>query len=208
MTTHIYVSILALSMLLFSACGSREGEGAAGEVPGVEDFFFSMERGRATLSVVFTDLRVDAGLQVPLGTIRDSYIELSPDFQSNGMLFQVSVSLRQLFSGGENLARFGLPDGRPIPHIRSGSLLGRLIDIPVFNWGVLYQEEDIFGIFLPLNLNLLPLNVTVRMRDEFGNLLGVFTAIAKGDDEDISGVLFLFPVEGSTGEREIMRSLN
>ena len=206
MTKYIHTSFLVLFLLL-SACGSKEGGGEAGEVPGVGDFFFSMERGRAVLSVVFTKLNVDAGLQVPLGSIRNSYIELSPDFESGGMLFQVSVSIRHLLFHGDNLPQLGLPDGRFIPHIRSGSLPGRVVDIPVFSWGVLYQAEDIFGLFLPVNLDPLPLNVTVRMRDAFGNLLGVFTAVARGKEEHVSGVLFLFPVEGSTGERELLRSL-
>ncbi len=198
--------LLLTTALLVSACGNDRSSSGDGSVDGVGGFQFSIESGSARLSVAFTGLNIDNGVRVPIFGRGESYIEIGPDFESGGSLFVAHASLKEIFGNRKNLLKWGLPDGRPIPGIRSRYLPARVLKLPLFGNSLLYQGKDIFGIFLPVSLPLHGINISVKMRDQFGNLLGVFTAVAKAGDETSSGALFLFPVDSADTESEFTNS--
>lgn len=202
-----FLSALGLiSLVVLVGCGSKEVEGD-GSIDGISKYRFSVQEGRASLSVVFEKLTIDAGLRIPLARPEGAFVELGPDFESGGALFVISTPLTSLLANNGDLPLVGLPDGRPLPGVREGVLGAIAVNLPVLGITYLYMAEDVFGIFLPVELPNLPVMVTTRIRDEKGNLLGVLVGIPKNSSSQISGALFLFPVEGSVSSRHLEVSL-
>lgn len=199
--------LLVVTPLLFlqTGCGTKNSTGN-GQVEEIGKFDFNITGGRASLSVAFPKLTIDAGTRIPLrGLSANSYIELGPDFESGGLLFVASVALTDL-ANNNSLQSLGLPDGRLIPGTRSGVLPARVVGLPLFGNSLFYQGGDVFGLFLPIDLGALPVNITTRMRDQAGNIVGVLTAVAKGAKNGVSGALFLFPVENTLSEKVLLAS--
>lgn len=190
------VILFLLGFLLLPACGQYSGSGD-GNIEGVSKYSFTVANGRATLAVVFDKLKIDAGVRIPLQRPADGYIEMGPDFNSGGTLFVISAPLASLLGGNGDLLQVGLPDGRPIPGVYNGVIGAVAVKLPLFGISYLYLGSDVYGIFLPLELPNVPVIVTTKMRDEKGNIIGIISGIPKGSKGQISGVLFLFPVEGS-----------
>lgn len=194
--------VLALQI----GCAPRNSSGD-GPVPQFGKFDFQIASGAARLSAVFPLLEIPTGATIPLTGLGNSYIEVGPDFESGGALFVANISLADLLRNPDSFPRVGLPDGRPIPGTRLGSLPGRAVNLPAFGTSLLYSDRDLFGLFLPIDLGNLPVNITTRMRDAEGNIIGMLTAVAKGGASGASGALFLFPIEGTSAQRILLSSL-
>lgn len=197
---RIFLSLLVCMQLFLAGCGDKSADGDAG-IDGLGKFHFGISSGRAVLSVVFENLVIDAGARIPLTRPEGAFVELSPDFNSAGMLFVFSVPLASLIKGNGDLPQFGLPDGRPLPGVTNGVLGAMALSLPVLGNTFLYLGADAFGIFFPLRLPNLPAMVRTNIRDEKGNILGVIFGIPEGSSGSISGIFFLFPVEGSSSMR-------
>ncbi|NUM88241.1 MAG: hypothetical protein HUU37_03465 [Bdellovibrionales bacterium] len=192
----LMVTLAVYGLLLsLSGCGNIQAGGDTG-IDGVSKYDVTIANGQARLVVIFDNLNVDAGARIPLRRPAGAFIELGPDFQTGGTMLALSVPLANMFEGGGGLPTMGLPDGRPLPHVRAGSLAALATDLPVFGQCWLYLARDVFGIFIPVDLPNLPLTVTTRIRDGQGNVLGVVSGIPRGRTGSISGVLFLFPIDG------------
>jgi hypothetical protein len=189
------VAVLSGTLAL-SGCGKKVAS-ATNVIEGVTKYKFEVANGRANLSVVFSNLHMDAGATIPLSRPQGGTIQLGPDFESGGSIFVISTPLSSL-SNNAGLPMAGLPDGRPIPGIRQGVLQAAQVNLPIIGMTYLYMGSDVFGLFVPVNLGSLALTVTVRIRDEKGNLVGTLAGIPRGQTGSMSGVLFLFPIDGGT----------
>ncbi|MCO5142471.1 MAG: hypothetical protein M9962_05205 [Oligoflexia bacterium] len=206
MTKVIKILLAGFCLSFLFSCGNRNGSGDGG-IEGVGSVLYSISGGNANFSVVFENIQIDAGARIPLNKPAGAFIEIAPDFQSAGTIFKISVPLSSLFNGGGNLPVIGLPDGRPLPGVKSGALGVLPITLPTFGTTFFYWGADVFGIFFPINLPDLPFMVSSKIKDERGNLLGVIWGIPKSGRGTSSGVLFLFPVEGSKGEKFLSKSI-
>lgn len=200
------LSLLAALLYFYtlSGCSNKSASGDAG-LDGVGKFTYAVVNGRASLSVVFDKIHIDQGVTIPLARPAGAFIEMGPDFLTMGTLFMISVPVASLFQGNGDLTQIGLPDGRPIPGVKNGTLGALVANLPLLGNVFLYIGSDVFGIFFPIKLPDLPVMVTVKIRDEKGNLLGVLSGIPKGSRGSISGALFLFPVEGSSSAGTLSR---
>jgi hypothetical protein len=191
-----YVCLLSLGLVILTLSGcARKADGDM-PIDGLGTFQYSVVNGTASLSVVFEKLHVDAGARIPIQQLEGAFVELAPDFQSGGTIFKVAVPLMSLFHGSENLPVVGLPDGRPIPGVRDGALGAFAMNLPVIGPTYFYQGADAFGLFFALDLPNLPVMVSSNIRDEKGNIIGVIYGVPRGTKGTVSGVLFLFPLEG------------
>lgn len=198
--------MIAVSLPLMS-CGKRSSSGSPG-VEGVKNYTFNYGGGNARLSILFANLKIDGGAVIPLSQPAGATIEIGPDFMSEGTLFVITVPLSSLAGNTGGLPLLGLPDGRPIPDVVTGSVNGSVVNLPLFGPSFLYMGKDVFGLFLPVNLPNTFAIVRVKMKDEAGNLLGAFYGIPKMGSKTISGVLVLIPVEGSGASKTLARNLN
>lgn len=191
----VQAAVIILVGIALSACGSM-GSGGASGINGLGNYDLSVVNGYARLSITFEDLQADVGARIPLQRPANAYIEIGPDFNSVGTLFVLTVPLASLYRDVGGLPLVGLPDGRPIPYIRNGLLGAAMVQLPIFGATYLYLAQDVFGIFIPVNLPDIPVMVTTRIRDEGGNVLGALVGIPRGRTGWISGILFLFPMNG------------
>lgn len=193
---------------LLSVVGCKNGSGNPG-IEGVSQYDFRFVSGNIRFSIVFSNLKMDAGAVIPLARPRGATIELGPDFTSGGTLFVVSAPIASLINADTNgLPLLALPDGRAIPDVVAGSLTGAAVTLPLFGLSYIYIGKDVFGLFLPINLPKTNFIVRVRMHDEANNTLGLFYAIPKSKAREISGVLALLPVEGGSAAQRMEEVLN
>ena len=203
--SQISLLLLCLFMVpLLASCGKTQAGGST-DIKGVTKYDFRISSGRAVLSVVFSEINLDGGVRIPLARPKDGFIEMGPNF-GGGTLFVISTPLTSLLNN-QGLPYLPLPDGRAIPGVYNGALQGLAVQLPVLGLTYLYMGEDVFGLFIPLELGSLPVVVTLRIRDEFGNILGILSGIPKGNTGKVSGVLFLFPVEGTSAAAQINQIL-
>jgi hypothetical protein len=180
--------------LSFSGCGNTNVGGDAG-IKGVGDFKFAVANGNASLSVVLETLRIDAGARVPIAKPAGAFIEMGPDFQSGGTLLVLSVPLSSLMKDYTGLPLVGLPDGRALPGVREGALGAVAFELPAIGLTYFYLSGDAYGVFFPVSLPEVPVLVSSKIKDEKGNLLGVIWGVPKSGKNQMSGVLFLFPMD-------------
>jgi hypothetical protein len=198
--------LLIASFLLSSltGCGKKSASGDASSIDGVKKYDFQIKDGRATLVVTLADVHMDAGARIPLTRPAGAFIEIGPDFASGGSFFMISTPLMSL-TNNSGLPMVGLPDGRPLPGIVAGAVQGTAVQLPIFGYTYLYMGDDVFGLFIPLELGKLPVTVKLSIRDEMGNLLGMLFGIPRGNTGHVSGLLFLFPMEGTSTAKNLAR---
>lgn len=195
--TKTFLPLACAATLVMSGCGNKSVGGDAG-IKGVGDFQFSVSSGNARLSVALETLRIEAGARVPLAQPAGAYIEMGPDFKSGGTLLVLSVPLSSLMKDYSNLPQVGLPDGRALPGVRQGALGAVAFELPAIGLTYFYLSGDAYGIFFPVSLPEVPVLVSSKVKDERGNLLGVIWGVPKSGKNQLSGVLFLFPVDAGT----------
>jgi hypothetical protein len=96
------------------------------------------------ISMVFENVQLDGGLRYNIPKYKYSFLEISPDLESNGTLMQVSVSLKDIVDGGlDQLDPQKLPGGRNLPGVASGSLPAVAFSIEKFHNMSLYLGKDV-----------------------------------------------------------------
>jgi len=146
--------VLGISTFLFSCVGGNTGQNPV--IPGLDGPHVSVSNTHLLVSTVFKDLRLNGGLRYPLPKLRDSYVELSPDLQSNGVLLAFSFSLEDILGRDlDDMQMMGLPGGRPIPEIPGGRMPGIAFTVQHFTNMVFYLSDDKMALYFPWN-NTIP----------------------------------------------------
>ncbi|OFZ82153.1 MAG: hypothetical protein A2583_07515 [Bdellovibrionales bacterium RIFOXYD1_FULL_53_11] len=188
-----YMIALCFALLVAPAlngCGK-------GKVPGLENFSVAVVQKRLYASFTATALQWDFGITVPIPGLKDATAGIAPDMMSGGTIFQFSIGLESLVNNGQPLPRLGLPDGRPIPDVADGVLPRSDTHLKSLKLSI-YLADDAFGIFVPITFRskkgyTLPWVVSMKIRDERGNVLGKAYAIPEQGDNTDSGLLLLLP---------------
>lgn len=199
--TKILGASLVMSIGFFStSCG--EGSKLNLEIPGVKGPTVTLLEDNVLISMVFEELVLDGGLRYKIPKYPNSYLEISPDFQSGGTLMAVSVSLQDVFNGeAKFLDPQKLPGGRALPGVINGQLPAVAFSIEKFKNMAFYLGPEVFGVFIPLkNLNLQGSIITARFytgETRIGNL----SLVGEDDNGENSGFLLMLDMKGSTKSR-------
>jgi hypothetical protein len=194
------IAVSLISLCLLAACGSGKNK-----IPGVENINVGVLNNQLIASFVSTAINLDAGAQIPIYGLQDSFVSATPYLPTDGSalegtLFQVSVDLTDL--QGTNFAEAGLPDGRPIPDIEGGELPRWAFQVKSETL-YLYLADQAFGLFIPLPLTAggvtLNTTITATVTDDRGNTVGKVYAIPSVSNGSTSGLLVLLPLSGSSG---------
>lgn len=147
----IVSGLFLLSTVFLAACGDgRDGRNI--EIPGIDGPLVTLHNEHVLISIVFEELKVDGGLRYTIPRLGNSYIEVSPDFNSNGTLMAVYVAIDDIL--GDNFGRLdpqALPGGRPLPGVASGTLPAIAFSIEKFRNMGFYIGRNVFGVFIPFN---------------------------------------------------------
>ncbi len=190
----VSLSIAALA----SGCGSGSGKNPT--ISGVTGPNVTYVNGQFTMSLVLTQLNLEGGGTLPIPSMPNSYLEISPDLQSTGTLIQVGISptdLAALTGGGVNLLPpQDLPGGRALPGVSGGQLPAVAVQVPSWDNITFYVGPQIFGLFVPVNMGLAGYEATFRFYDTAGTDIGNISVVGADTTGKNAGFLVLIPIQG------------
>lgn len=197
--SHSIWSRSATAWVLIGAAmsgGTGCGSGSR-KIAGLENFSVGVLQKNLLVSFMTTAVNWDVGASFKIPGLLNSTLGIAPDLSGKGTVFQFVVPLSDLMEG-QTFPSMGLPDGRPIPDIKGGAL--PRWDVPISNGpnGMtlsVYLSDEAFGIFAPIPLKVLA-QVSVKIEDERGNLLGKAYAIPLNVSGSGSGLFILLPYLG------------
>lgn len=148
------------------------------------------------LSFVFQNIALDGGLRYSIPKYANSYIEISPDLESDGTLMALNIDLADLNGTAiSSLNPTTLPGGRALPGITSGKLPVVAFTINKFKNVSVYASTSVFGIFIPVNINLSNVIVTARFSFASGTKTGNLSLVGKDTNGENSGILLLWTLK-------------
>lgn len=195
--TLLLAALLSLSTLLTS-CGSDSGANV--DIPGVQGPTVSLHQDKLLISIVFENMIIDGGLRYNIPKYNDSYVEISPDFQSGGTLLAVSVDLDDVFGNLNGLDPQTLPGGRALPGVISGELPAVAFSIENFHNMTVYLGPDVFGLFVPVSLGMDNSIATFRYYVG-GTRMGNLSLVGNDANGENGGLLLLLDMDSTTTKR-------
>lgn len=201
----LFLSLILSVSLFATSCGGGGKDGSNIAIPGVVGPVVTLQQDDVLISMVFDNIQLQGGLRYAIPKYPNSYIEISPDLQSNGTLMAVSISLDDVFNGDLNrLDPQTLPGGRALPGVASGRLPAVAFSIEKFhNMGV-YIGPKIFGLFIPVNgLNIQNSIITARFYAS-GDRVGNLSLIGEDQNGENGGFLLMLDM-GSKVKRKLKK---
>jgi len=200
--SSLFVALtLVCSASLLTSCAEN---GTNIQIPGVDGPKVSLFEDKVLIQAVFTELYVQGGLTYYIPKYPHSYIEVTPDLLSAGTIMTVTISLKDLFSGVlEQQPAQALPGGRPLPGIVGGRLPAIAFSIPQFYNLQFYIGERVFGLFIPVKLNMPGTMLTARFYND-GKRAGNMSLVGEDADSENSGFLLMLDL-GPAVKSELKR---
>ncbi|GAB4012085.1 MAG: hypothetical protein Fur0010_07530 [Bdellovibrio sp.] len=204
---------LSLVLVAASAFTTSCGDGDSGvnlKIPGVVGPTVTLQQDNVLISMVFENIQLDGGLRYAIPKYNNSYMELSPDLQSSGTLFSISVSLKDVFDSNlQLLDPQSLPGGRALPGVATGKLPAVAFSIPKFHNITFYLGPKFFGLFMPVNLDIDQAIVTARFysgKIRAGNL----SIVGKDANGENAGFLLLLDLSSNVQKslKKVMNQYN
>lgn len=192
--TTLLALFTATSLVFATSCGQNDTSNI--EIAGVKGPTVSLLQDNLLISMVFENVQLDGGLRYNIPKYKYSYLEISPDLQSNGTLMSISVSLKDIVDGGlDQLDPQKLPGGRNLPGVASGSLPAVAFSIEKFHNMSFYLGKDAFGIFVPANTGVD--GAIASFRYYVGQQrAGTISIVGKDANGEHSGILLMLDMKG------------
>jgi hypothetical protein len=189
--------VLAASVAIATGCGG--GGGGNVKIDGVIGPKVNFIDGKFTLSTILKDVSFDGGVRLQIPKLPNSYLEVGPDFQSNGTLIAIgidTVDLKALVGGGLNLLDpHGLPGGRPLPGVLAGELPSIAVEVEKLSDLVFYFGPTVFGVFVPVKLGIKDSILSFRFNADNGQRVGNISVVGKDGNGKNSGFLLLINMQ-------------
>jgi len=187
---------LTLSMILTlgfaSSCGNNSGKNI--EIAGVKGPNVSLMQDSLLVSMVFENVQMDGGLRYNIPKYKYSFLEVSPDAESNGTLMMISISLQDLVGGGlDQLDPQKLPGGRNLPGVVGGKLPAVAFSIEKFNNMSFYLGKDVFGIFVPSTVGVDGAIASFRYYVA-NKAAGTISLVGNDENGENSGILLMLNI--------------
>lgn len=192
------VVALSLSMILFTSCGKNASGETSLQIPGVDGPKLQLVGDQMLISIVFENIAIDGGLRYPIPKYPNSHIEIAPDFESAGTLMVVAVDLDDIFKGSlQQLDAQSLPGGRALPGVASGRLPAVAFSIPKWKNMAFYLGPQLFGIFVPIKLNMQGAMITARFYVD-GKRQGNISLVGEDAKGENGGFLLMLDMNATT----------
>jgi hypothetical protein len=196
----LLLTLLIGLSLISTSCVDGEG-GTNIEIPGVDGPKLTITDDNLMIAMVFENIQLEGGLRYNIPKYPNSHIEISPDLQSEGTLMALSISLDDVFNLDlGTLDPQKLPGGRPLPTVSTGKLPAVAFSIEKFHGMVFYVGPEVFGVFIPANLDFQGGMLTSRFY-AMGKRAGTLALVGTDENDENSGLLMLLDLKGSTKAR-------
>lgn len=182
---------LAVAMAItVTACGGK-GSGLNPQIEGVVGPDVELVNGRLVLSMVFNNVAIDGGATIPIPKYPNSSLQVGPDFQSNGTLLVLTISVTDFIGDkGQSMNPQTLPGGRPIPSVASGVMPALALRIPQLFNSVLYVGPEVIGFFVPFKkLDLAGSIVSFRFYNKNQEPVGILSLVGSDAQGENAGIL-------------------
>lgn len=194
-------ALLALLMIVsvgLVGCGG-DGSGLNPEIDGVVGPNVEFSGEYMQMSMVFKTLKLDGGLTLPIPEFPNSSLSIGPDFQSDGTLLTLAVSVKDFGVDDDLLDPTRLPGGRPLPGVASGELPAVALQIPQLFNTIFYVGKQIVGFFVPtdfLNLDVIKGAIlTFKFHNGEGKRIGNLSLVGGDENSENAGILILINVD-------------
>jgi hypothetical protein len=192
------LSVLATAVfatVAISACnGTNSGNGNNPVIDGVQGPTVSVVNNTLTISTVLTNVVFQGGITMTIPHTTSSYIEVSPNVASQGMLLQVGLNINDLtfLEGNTNLLSPNqLPGGRPLPGIVGGALPSIAVQVPQWDNATFYVGTAISGVFIPVKFGAQGVTGTFLFYDSNNTQIGTISIVGSDTTGNNSGILLL-----------------
>ncbi len=194
--TLVLTAALAVGVLSTS-CG--DGTSAKNiQVPGVRDMSVTLVQDNVLISMVFQDLQLDGGLRYNIPKYPNSYLEISPDFQSAGTLMAINVSLKDVFDTSlQMLDPATLPGGRALPGVAGGRLPAVAFSIEKFKNMSFYLGPKLFGIFIPVKSLGIGSSIITARYYTGSSRIGNISLVGEDANGENTGLLLMLDLSSS-----------
>lgn len=194
-----FLAVVASLSILLTSCGDGTSSKNM-SIPGIDGPKVTLLEDNLMIDIVFENMNLQGGVRYAIPKYPNSYIELSPDLNSNGTLMAFSVSLDDIF--GDNVTKLDpltLPGGRAIPGVSGGALPAVAFSIDKFKNMAFYIGPKVFGIWFPLKSSSMSGtiltsrfytgskrvgNISLVGGDEYGDNAGVFLALSVSSSQE------------------------
>lgn len=192
--------LLALS-LFTTACGDGE-DGRNIDIAGVDGPTVTLQEDNVLISMVFENMHLQGGLRYNIPKYEKSYMEVSPDAQSDGTLVSFSIALDDVFDSDlQRLDPQALPGGRSIPGVASGRLPAVAFTVEEFHNISVYLGDKLFGLFMPKDsLDIGQSIVTARFYSS-GDKVGNISLVGSDINGENSGIFLLLDLDRKTKKK-------
>jgi len=200
---RLVVSFVATFALALTAPACGKGSSKNVKIDGVDGPKVNFVDGKLTMAVVLQNAQIDYGMRIPLPYMPQSFLEVGPDFASNGYLINLGIDAKDVIALAKDhvkeLDPMTLPGGRPLPGISEGFLPGLAVQVPKLNDLVFYVGAALFGVFIPVELPWKDYIGTFRFHDGAGDSIGNISIVGKDTEAHTSGFLLLLNLRGKVG---------
>lgn len=194
--TYLVTTLVLFTMGFATSCGNNKGANI--QIPGVKGPNVSLLQDNLQISMVFDNVQIDGGLRYNIPKYKYSFLEISPDVQSNGTLMNISVSLKDIVNGNlDKLDPLKLPGGRNLPGVAGGSLPAVAFSIEKFHNMSFYLGKDVFGIFVPASVGVDGAIASFRYYVA-QKAVGTISMIGNDDKGENAGILLMINLTGTT----------
>lgn len=197
-----FVSLITVSVLFLFSCSKGGGKNI--QIDGVKGPYVNKVEDDVKVSLVVESLSLDTGLRFPVPKFENSYVEITPDQNSDGTLFSASIKIEDLLDGNvTQLPEMSLPGGRALPGVASGKLPASAFTIEKFSNTTVYVGPEVFGLFVPVkNLGMGEGILTFRYYIQ-GNRAGNLSVVGADANGENEGILLLLDMTETVKQKLI-----
>lgn len=190
------VGVLAVAVFATAAVTACNGTTNPSNpiIDGVQGPNISLVNGTLTISAVLTNVVFQGGATIQIPHTQSSYIEVSPNLASQGMLLQVGLNMADLSAldgNATSLPPNELPGGRPIPGIIGGALPSIAVQVPQWDNSVFYIGSAFVGVFIPVNFGAQGVTGTFLFYDAKNTQVGTISVVGADNTGKNSGILLM-----------------
>lgn len=194
------LTLTLFSLLGLTACGDNSG-GNNIDIPGVDGPSIELSKENLKITMVFENVVLDGGVRYGIPEYPSSWLEVGPDFQSDGSLMTMNLAIEDVLD--DDLLLLDpqkLPGGRDLPGVQGGSLPASAFSIEKFSDMTFYVGPDVFGFFVPAGVDFDNGIATFRYfigDDRAGNI----SIVGQDQNGENAGVLLLLDMDASTKKK-------